>query len=63
MKFFTQALCWEYYNKLKNCEGIHFIKDPNFELEIRKIFKMVRIWSFFLQILMHHNFLQTNTIQ
>ena len=31
MKRFIQALCWEYYTKLKNWVDIRFIKDPNFE--------------------------------
>ena len=30
MIFFTEALCWKYYNKPKNLLVIQFIKYPNF---------------------------------
>ena len=35
-EFFTQALCLEYCNKIKNEVVVHFIKDPNFEFKNKK---------------------------
>ena len=33
MKFFIQALCWEYYNKPNNLVVMQVIKYPNFEFK------------------------------
>ena len=33
MSLLTQALCLQYYNKLNNYVGIHFIKELNFEFK------------------------------
>ena len=47
--FFTEALCWKYYNKPKNLEIIQFIKYSNFGFKNwKKNMKNIRIWRLFL---------------
>ena len=63
MNYFTQALCWEYYSKLKNLVVIQFIKYPNFEFKSwKKTWKMSESGGFF-QVFTHDNYELTNDSQ
>ena len=53
----------EILQQTKELSRYTFHQRPYFELKTEKILKKDIIWSFFFQILMHHNFRQTNVIQ
>ena len=63
LEFFTQALCWEYYSKIKNCIVIHLIKHPNFEFKNEKKTLKISESGGFFQILTHDDYEQINGIQ
>ena len=58
-EFLTQALCWEYYNKIKNEVVVH---SPKTLILSSKIEKKSRNMVFFSSNLKHNNFRQTNAI-